>query len=155
MTGWRVGYCAGPSELIQAMFLVLQQSSRGPATFVQDASVAALRGPQTCVADMRREFAARRAQVAEQLQDIPRVHLLLPDGGFFALVDVRQLGQSSDAIRRRLLTECGVVVVHGAAYGPGGEGMLRVSFASGGPTLARGLELLKHGLVAISQDSPA
>jgi aspartate aminotransferase len=154
MTGWRVGYCAGPSELIRAMFLVLQQSSRGPATFVQDAAVAALRGPQTSVTDMRREFAERRAQVAKQLRDIPRVNLLLPEGGFFALVDVRQLGRSSDEIRRRLLNEFGVVVVHGAAYGPGGEGMLRVSFASGGPTLARGLELLKSGLVTISQDRP-
>ena len=155
MTGWRLGYCAGPSELIQAMFLVLQQSSRGPATFVQDAGVAALRGPQTCVSAMRREFAARRELVAEKLQDIPGVRVLLPEGGFFALVDVRQLGQSSDEIRRRLLNESGVVVVHGAAYGPGGEGMLRVSFASGGPTLARGLELLKTGLLAISQDRPA
>lgn len=150
MTGWRVGYCAGPSELIRAMFLVLQQSSRGPATFVQDAGVAALRGPQTCVVDMRREFAVRRAQVAEQLQDIPGVNLLLPEGGFFAIVDVRQLGRPSDEIRRRLLNESGVVVVHGAAYGPGGEGMLRISFASGGTTLARGLELLKNGLLAIS-----
>jgi aspartate aminotransferase len=155
MTGWRVGYCAGPSELIRAMFLVLQQSSRGPATFVQDAGVAALRGPQACVSEMRREFAARRAQVAERLQGIPGVNLLLPEGGFFALVDVRQFGQSSDAIRRRLLHECGVVVVHGAAYGPGGEGMLRVSFASGGQTLARGLELLRSGLLAISQDCSA
>jgi aspartate/methionine/tyrosine aminotransferase len=104
---------------------------------------------------MRREFAARRAQIAEHLQGIPGVSLLLPEGGFFALVDVRQLGQPSDVIRRRLLDESGVVVVHGAAYGHGGEGMLRVSFASGGPTLARGLELLKRGLLAISQDRPA
>jgi aspartate aminotransferase len=154
MTGWRVGYCAGPSELIQAMFLVLQQSSRGPATFVQDAAIAALRGSQTCVAEMRSEFVARRSLIGDALKDIPAVRVLLPEGGFFALVDVRQLGRSSDEIRRRLLDESGVVVVHGAAYGRGGEGMLRVSFASGGPTLARGLEVLKSGLLAISQDRP-
>src|SRR5205823_745148 len=53
MTGWRLGYCAGPPALIRAAYLVLQQSSRGPAPFVQDAGVAALRGPQECVAAMR------------------------------------------------------------------------------------------------------
>ena len=154
MTGWRVGYCAGPSELIQAMFLVLQQSSRGPATFVQDAAAAALTGPQSCVAEMRREFSSRRSLVGEKLQGISDVNVLLPEGGFFALADVRNLGRPSDEIRRRLLHEHGVVVVHGAAYGLGGEGTLRISFASGGPTLTHGLELLKSGLLAISQDRP-
>ena len=60
MTGWRVGYCAAPAAVTQAMFLVLQQTSRGPATFVQDAAAVALGGAQDCVADMQREYAARR-----------------------------------------------------------------------------------------------
>ncbi len=55
MTGWRVGYCAGPADLIKAMFMVLAQSSRGPSTFVQDASAAALIGPQDCIVEMRHE----------------------------------------------------------------------------------------------------
>jgi len=149
MTGWRVGYCAAPSELVEAMFLVLQQSSRGPALFVQDAAVAALRGPQDCVSEMRREYAKRRAQVLEKLGGVPGIPVLPPEGGFFAMVDVRELGLASDEVRRRLLAEHGVVVVHGAAYGPGGEGTLRVSFSSGGETLARGLERLREGLAAI------
>jgi aspartate aminotransferase len=143
MTGWRVGYCAGPAALIQAMFLVLAQSSRGPATFVQDSAAEALTGPQACVSAMREEYARRRAQVMEQL---PGVRVIAPEGGFFAMVDVRQSGISSDEIRRRLMKDYGVVVVHGAAYGPGGEGTLRVSFASGGENLARGLERLRAGL---------
>lgn len=150
MTGWRVGYCAGPSRLIDAMFLVLQQSSRGPATFVQDAAVAAIDGSQQCVAEMRREFAARRDLVSAQLRDIPGVRVIVPEGGFFAIVDIRQLGQPSDAIRRQLLLDHGVIVMHGSAYGAGGEGILRVSFASGGAALAQGLDRLKNGLLAIS-----
>ena len=67
MTGWRVGYCAGPAPLIQAMFLVLAQSSRGPATFVQDAAAEALAGSQDCVAAMREEYARRREQVLSSL----------------------------------------------------------------------------------------
>lgn len=146
MTGWRVGYCAGPPELISAMFLVLQQSSRGPATFVQDAAAAALNGRQDCVREMRDEYTARREAVIQALSGIPRVRVLEPEGGFFAMVDVHDTGLRSDEIRRRLLRESGVVVMHGAAYGHYGEGALRVSFASGGANLARGLERLRAGL---------
>lgn len=149
MTGWRLGYCAGTAPVIAAMYLVLQQASRGPATFVQDAGVAALQGPQACVAEMRTEYARRRAQVAAALTGLPDLEVLLPEGGFFALVDARRWGIPSDEIRRRLLHEHGVVVVHGSAYGPAGEGLLRVSFASGGPALAEGLNRLRAGLAAI------
>jgi aspartate/methionine/tyrosine aminotransferase len=149
MTGWRLGYCAGPTELIRAAYLVLQQSSRGPATFVQDAGVAALRGPQECVAEMQREYAARRAQVCDALAGLRGVTVMPPEGGFFAMLDIRGLGQPSDTVRRRLLEAAGVVVVHGAAYGPAGEGTLRVSFASGGENLKEGLRRLREGLAGI------
>jgi aspartate aminotransferase len=149
MTGWRVGYCAGPAAIIQAMFLVLQQSSRGPATFIQDAAAEALQGSQQAVEDMRLEYARRRAVVIAALTGIPRVNVLAPEGGFFAMLDVRELGRSSNEIRRELLTEAGVVVIHGSAYGPAGEGTLRVSFASGGQTLTDGLERLRAGLARL------
>jgi aspartate/methionine/tyrosine aminotransferase len=149
MTGWRLGYCAGPEEVIRAMFLVLQQSSRGPATFVQDAGAEALNGPQDCVLEMRREYAARRSAVLDALAGLPRVRALAPEGGFFAMVDIRGLSRPSDEVRRFLLREQGVVVVHGSAYGESGEGTLRVSFASGGENLARGLERLRQGLASL------
>jgi aspartate/methionine/tyrosine aminotransferase len=154
MTGWRIGYCAGPAPLIEAMFLVLQQSSRGPATFVQDAGSEALTGPQDCVARMREEYARRREKLMAHLAGIPGVHILPPEGGFFAMADVRGMGMPSAEIRRRLLHEHGVVVVHGAAYGPGGEGTLRISFASGGDTLSRGLDLLREGLTRMAEPVP-
>ena len=146
MTGWRVGYVAAPAALTQAMLLVLQQSSRGPATFIQDAAAEALAGPQDCVARMREEYARRRAAVMQGLAGVPGCAVLAPEGGFFAMVDARGLGLASDEIRRRLLREAGVVVVHGSAYGACGEGTLRVSFGSGGENLARGLERLRDGL---------
>ena len=149
MTGWRVGYCAAPASVIDAMFLVLQQASRGPATFVQDAAAEALMGPQDAVAAMRNEYARRRQQVIEALDGIRGVQVLPPEGGFFAMVDIRERGVPSDIARRRLLHDAGVAVVHGAAYGTAGEGTLRVSFASGGETLTRGLALLRAGLEAL------
>lgn len=149
MPGWRVGYCAAPADLTAAMFLVLQQSSRGPAMFVQDAAAVALSSSQECVQSMRAEYAKRRDQAGQALAGLERARVLLPEGGFFAMVDVRDAGQPSDTIRRRLLREHGVVVAHGSAYGEGGEGTLRVSFATGGETLTAGLERLRAGLATL------
>ena len=146
MTGWRVGYCAAPAAITQAMFLVLQQSSRGPAMFVQDASAEALMGPQDAVTAMREEYTRRRARVLAALDGLPGCRVLAPEGGFFAMMDVRGLNLPSDEIRRRLLNDYGVVVVHGAAYGPAGEGTLRISFATGGDALERGLDRVRAGL---------
>jgi aspartate aminotransferase len=155
MTGWRVGYCAAPREIIRAMLLILQQSSRGPATFVQDAAVCALGSDQDCVRKMTTEYQARRDLVLERLRGIPGVLPLVPQGGLFVMVDVRGLNRPSDEIRRFLLQESGVVVLHGAAYGLGGEGTLRVSFAAGGEVLERGLERLRAGLERLAADTPA
>ena len=146
MTGWRVGYCAAPAPLISAMFLVLQQSSRGPATFIQDAAAVALTSAQDSVQEMRREYATRRSQVLAALEGLPHARGMAPEGGFFVMVDVRAAGMPSDEIRRRLLRDHGVAVIHGSAYGTGGEGTLRVSFASGGDALADGLARLREGL---------
>jgi aminotransferase len=131
--------------LIQSMLLVLQQSSRGPATFVQDAGAAALAGSQDCVAEMLAAYAARRAQVGEALGR----WAMLPEGGFFAMADVRASGRESNETRKFLLEHHGVAVAHGSAYGAMGEGLLRVSFASGGDNLARGLQRLQAGLGAL------
>lgn len=151
MTGWRVGYCAAPAHLIAGMLLVLQQFSRGAATFVQHAAACALRGDQECVRHMAADFQGRRDRVVEQLQGLPGIVPLVPQGGLFVMVDVRALGMPSAEVRRFLLREDGVVVIHGAAYGAGGEGTLRVSFAGGGSALEQGLQRLRAGLQRLTE----
>jgi aspartate/methionine/tyrosine aminotransferase len=151
MTGWRVGYCAGPEAIIRAMLLVLQQSSRGPATFVQDAAACALASDQECVRRMAAEYQSRRDRVVDRLRGIPGVESLVPEGGLFVMVDVRGLGKPSEDVSRYLMHDAGVVVLHGSAYGPGGEGTLRVSFAAGGETLERGLDRLREGLLRLAE----
>jgi aspartate/methionine/tyrosine aminotransferase len=150
MTGWRVGYCAGPAEVIRAMLLCWQQFSRGPATFVQDAAACALRSDQDCVRRMAAEYQERRDRVVRSLRGLPGVEPLVPEGGLFVMVDVRGLAETSAAVQRFLLCEAGVVVIDGAAYGPAGEGTLRVSFAAGGAALDQGLERLRHGLLRLA-----
>jgi aspartate/methionine/tyrosine aminotransferase len=154
MTGWRTGYCAGPESIINAMYLVLQQSSRGAATFVQDAATCALTSDQECVRRMTAEYQARRDRVVDRLRGIPGVEPLVPEGGLFVMVDIRGLGKPSEEVSRFLLRDVGVVVLAGAAYGPGGEGTLRVSFAAGGEALERGLDRLREGLLRLAAQAP-
>jgi aspartate/methionine/tyrosine aminotransferase len=149
MTGWRLGYCAAPAQLISAMLLILQQSSRGPATFIQDAGVAALLGTQDHVKHMRDIYRDRREAVVKALHGLPKVDVAPPEGGFFAMVDISRTGRTSDEVRKHLLHHHGVVVAHGRAYGEPAEGTLRVSFASGGDNLAHGLALLREGLTSL------
>jgi aspartate/methionine/tyrosine aminotransferase len=150
MTGWRVGYCVAPAEILRAMVLILQQSSRGPATFVQDAAAAALRTDPAKVGSLTAEYQARRDRTVQALRGIPGVEPLVPEGGLFVMLDVRGLGKTSDEVRRLLLHDAGVIVIHGAAYGAGGEGTLRVSFAAGGEALDAGLARLREGLLQLS-----
>jgi aspartate/methionine/tyrosine aminotransferase len=152
MTGWRVGYVAAPAPVIEAMLLVLQQFSRGPATFVQDAAVSALRSDQSCVQRQSDEYQGRRDLVVNGLRGIPGVLPLVPEGGLFVMLDVRGLALPSDEVRRFLLREAGVIVIHGAAYGPGGEGTLRVSVAAGGETLQQGISRLREGLLLLGHE---
>lgn len=152
MTGWRVGYCAGAQGIIQGMLRVLQQFSRGPATFVQDAAAYALSSSQECVGQLTAEYQRRRDRVVSVLSGIPGSTPLVPEGGLFVMVDIRQLGLPSDAVRRYLLRQMGVAVIHGSAYGPAGEGTLRVSFAAGGVTLEQGLERLREGLLRLADE---
>jgi aspartate/methionine/tyrosine aminotransferase len=152
MTGWRVGWCAAPVEIVRAMLLVLQQSSRGPATFVQDAAACALRSDQACVAQMVTEYQARRDRIIAGLRGIPGLQPLVPEGGLFVMADIRGLRRSSDDVRQFLLHQAGVVVLHGAAFGPAGEGTLRISFAAGGEVLERGIVRVRDGLLRLSAE---
>src|SRR5262249_35504458 len=117
----------------------------------------ALDASQECVEQMRVEYQGRRDLVIEHLQGISGVRPLVPNGGLFVMVDVREcLNQSSsrrftsDDVQQYLLQEHGVVVIHGGAYGACGEGLLRVSFAAGGQTLERGLVRLREALCNVA-----
>jgi aspartate/methionine/tyrosine aminotransferase len=140
MTGWRLGYNVAPSELTRAMLLLFQQSSRGTATFVQHAGIAALEGSQDCVTDMQREYAARRQLLVTAHGSRLTAHWLLPEGCFFAMLDVSPTGRTSAEVADSLLEHAGVVVMDARVYGAACEGLLRISFAVSQATIQAGLE---------------
>jgi aspartate aminotransferase len=130
MTGWRLGYGLFPAALAQHAVRLMINSNTCTATFVQDAGLAALRGPQDVVSRMTAEFQARRDAVVKWLSAIPRVTCHVPDGAFYVFPDVRALPLSSKELADKLLEEEGVALLDGGGFGGNGRGHLRLSFAA-------------------------
>jgi aspartate aminotransferase len=149
MTGWRLGYAAGPQELISGMQTVQDQSTSNAASIVQKAAIAALSGPDEPVRAMVRAFRARRDRMVKGLNAIPGVSCLEPDGAFYCFPDVGRLigrryrGQSitgSVQISEILIDDFLLAAVPGEPFGA--EGFLRLSFATSDETIDEGLKRL-------------
>ncbi|MBZ6137688.1 pyridoxal phosphate-dependent aminotransferase [Streptomyces olivaceus] len=131
MTGWRLGYLCGPTDLVGEVLKAQQHSVGCAGTFVQYGGLAALTGPQDEVAAMTREYAARRELVVSGLNRLPGVRCALPEGSFYVFPDIRGTGFATSAeFAAWLLDEARVAVTPGSAFGPGGEGHVRLSFAT-------------------------
>ena len=151
MTGWRLGYCGGPKEIIAAMSTIQGQSTSNASSISQKAAVAALNGNQTCVAEMNAAFKERRDFVVRALNSLPGVSCLPGAGTFYAFADVTRamaaLGCRDDAeFTELLLNEAGVAVVPGSGFGAPGH--MRLSFACSLATLEKALDRISRLLVA-------
>jgi aspartate aminotransferase len=151
MTGWRIGYCGGPKEIINAMATLQGQSTSNACSISQKAATAALAGDQACVATMNRAFKDRHDFVVAGLNDLPGVSCLPGAGTFYAFADVSKaiagLGCRDDhEFAEILLNAGGVAVVPGSGFGAPGH--IRLSFACGLPTLAKALERIRRVLTA-------
>jgi aspartate aminotransferase len=149
MTGWRIGYCGGPKELIHAMSTIQGQSTSNPSSISQKAAVAALTGDQSCVTRMNEAFKERRDFVVRALNALPGVSCLPGAGTFYAFADVTRamsaLGCRDDVeFTELLLNEAGVAVVPGSGFGAPGH--MRLSFATSLPILEKALERMARVL---------
>jgi aspartate aminotransferase len=144
MTGWRLGYLAGPEPLIGEMLKIHQHSATCAASFVQEAAVAALNGPQDYTAYMTGRYRARRDALVSALNAIPGIRCDLPQGAFYAFPNIAGTGLSSMAFTDRLLDAEAVAVTPGNAFGPGGEGYVRLSYANSDEMLAEGARRIKR-----------
>jgi aspartate aminotransferase len=144
MTGWRLGYAAGPEPIISKMEELQSQEASNPSSISQKAALAALEGSQNSVQTMREAFVRRRGKVAEALERAG-VPFVLPDGAFYFMVDVSKglkAGETDGDFCQRLLDEKGVALVPGSAFGAQGCGWVRLSFATKDETLEKALELI-------------
>ncbi|MFP4182310.1 MAG: aminotransferase class I/II-fold pyridoxal phosphate-dependent enzyme, partial [Thiohalospira sp.] len=145
MTGWRIGYAAGPADLIAAMKTIQSQSTSNPASISQAAAVEALTGDQSCIETMVTAFRQRHDFVVEALGQLPGVRPLPGQGAFYCFPDmseaIRGAGMADDvAFAEHLLTEAGVALVPGSAFGA--PGCMRLSFATSLSNLEQAMERL-------------
>jgi len=140
MTGWRLGYAVAPVELIAEINKVQQASTTCAAGFVQAAGVAALRGPQDCVREMRDEYRKRRDAIVKGLNSIDGFECTKPAGAFYVFPRIKKPGVSSLDLCEFLLREAGVAAVPGSGFGPYGEGYARFSYATSIQNIQRALD---------------
>jgi len=142
MTGWRVGYAVAPGPVIDEMEKLMEHMVSGVAAVAQRAALAAITGPQDCVAEMLAAYDQRRAFVHQGLNAIEGISCLKPESTFYAFPNVKKVGLSSWELAKYLVKEHRVALVPGSIFGSQGEGYLRLSFAAD-------LEQLKEGLARI------
>ncbi|MCX8033703.1 MAG: pyridoxal phosphate-dependent aminotransferase [Thermodesulfovibrio sp.] len=157
MTGWRIGYAAGPVEIIKAMTNIQSQSTSNPTSIAQKAAVAALKGPQDFVEIMRKEFEKRRNYLVDELNKIFGISCKMPKGAFYAFPNVNKILSkkvnsyeinSSMDLSIYLLEKAQVALVPGSAFGA--EGYIRISYATSIDNLKKGIERIKKALEEIS-----
>ncbi len=150
MTGWRIGYAAGPAKVIAAMKKVQSQSTSNPTSISQEAAEAALNGPQECVQEMVQEFKRRHDYLVAALNEIPGIDCIAADGTFYAFPSFhgaieKMSGISNDIeMAEYLLTKAGVALVPGSAFG--NPGHMRLSFATSMEALQEAVARIKKAL---------
>lgn len=130
MTGWRLGYAIMPSQLAKIVTLFNNNTFSCVATFVQQAGIAALLGPDEPVREMNEIFRKRRDRLVNGLNTIPGVSCAMPEGAFYAFPNVKKIADDDKALAAYLLQEGGVACLGGSAFGTAGKGYLRFSYAA-------------------------
>jgi aspartate/methionine/tyrosine aminotransferase len=147
MTGWRLGFAAFPPDLVEPVTRMIINSVSCTAAFSQRAALAALTGPWEPVQAMIDEFLKRRDVIVEGLNRIHGITCTEPAGAFYAFPNISELGLPSERVAQFLLDRAGVACLSGTAFGPGGQGYLRFSYANS-------VEAIRDALDAIESTLP-
>lgn len=144
MTGMRLAWAVAPEAVIVVMTKLLENVLSSVNEGVQWGGVAALNGSQECVEEMKRQYRRRREIIVNGLNDMKGVSCLMPKGAFYAFPNISKLGLSSREFAMRLLKEKHVVVVPGTGFGEGGEGFVRLAYATSEENIREGLRRMKE-----------
>jgi len=144
MTGWRVGYLAGPEAVVKAAIALQSQTTSNVCTFAQHGALAALQAPLDCVKEMSASFSARRKRLTAGLQRLNGLVLVPPNGAFYAFPDISSYGLDSMGFCKALLDQEGLAVVPGVAFGD--DRCVRISSAVSSATIDDGLSRLERFL---------
>jgi aminotransferase len=149
MTGWRLGYVAGPRELMDVLIRVHQYTTVCATSFAQSGAVTAYRGPQECVEEMRLEFAQRRRLILDRLERMPGIHCVHPEGAFYVFPSIREFGRASEVVAMHLLEDGLIATVPGSAFGGHGEGYLRLAYSNSRAKIEEAMERMQQSLARL------
>ena len=138
MTGWRLGYMGAPEAIAKAVDSIQSHSTSNPCSFAQKGAVAALKGDQQPLSDMHDEFDMRRNYMYDRISKIANITAVKPQGAFYVLVNISQLGLSSQNFSDRLLSKANVAVIPGIAFGD--DRTIRLSYATSIDVIKKGLD---------------
>jgi aspartate aminotransferase len=138
MTGWRLGYMGAPEAIAKAVDSIQSHSTSNPCSFAQKGAVAALKGDQQPLSDMHDEFDMRRNYMFDRISKIANITAVKPQGAFYVLVNISQLGLSSQNFSDRLLSKANVAVIPGVAFGD--DRTIRLSYATSIDVIKKGLD---------------
>ena len=140
MTGWRVGYIAGPVEIVKAMTKIQGHSTSNVCTFAQYGAIAALASPQDCIEEMVKAFSERRQYILERVRSLPGLNCPTPNGAFYVFIDISQTGLKSRDFCQKLLETQKVAAIPGIAFGA--DDCIRLSYATDLKTIEKGFDRL-------------
>ncbi|MEO7167310.1 MAG: pyridoxal phosphate-dependent aminotransferase [Spartobacteria bacterium] len=138
MTGWRLGYMGAPEAIAKAVDSIQSHSTSNPCSFAQKGAIAALKGDQQPLSDMHDEFDMRRNYMFDRISKIANITAVKPQGAFYVLVNISQLGLNSQNFSDRLLSKANVAVIPGAAFGD--DRTIRLSYATSIDVIKKGLD---------------
>jgi len=144
MTGWRIGYAAGPKKIISAMSTIQSHTTSNPCSFAQKGAIKAILGDQNVVEKMVQSFAKRRKLMLKLLATIKSVEITSPQGAFYVFLDVSKFTKDSLSFSLSLLEKEGLIIVPGKSFGA--EGYIRLSFATSEKNIKEGIKRLKRFL---------
>jgi aminotransferase len=144
MTGWRVGYAVGPEVVVKNMVKYQENFIGCVNSQAQYAAIEALEGPQAPLDQMIRTYAERRKLIVEGINAIPGLSCIWPKGAFYCFANIRKSRMGSEDFAMELLKETGVVIVPGSGFGRGGEGYVRLSYATSEKNIALGLARIRR-----------
>ncbi|HVE15744.1 MAG TPA: pyridoxal phosphate-dependent aminotransferase [Chthoniobacterales bacterium] len=142
MTGWRLGYLGAPEAVAKAIDSMQSHSTSNPCSFAQKGGLAALKGDQQCIVDMREEFNLRREYMYGRLSSITGISAVKPLGAFYVLANISALGLNSTNFADRLLSKANVAVVPGIAFGD--DRTIRLSYATSLDVIKKGLDRIEE-----------
>lgn len=146
MTGWRLGYAAAPVEFIKAMVRVHAYINTCAPSFVQEAGITALEKAEPDVQEMVKEYQRRRDYAVSAINAIDGLSCKTPGGAFYIFVNIKSLGRTSAEMADYLLDHAKIAAVPGSAFGPQGEGYIRLSYACSYERIVEAMERLKKAV---------